>query len=59
MIDRAQLISGTEKGKKRLGEITAMLQVAVDSPLADLIGAEDVHSDLGGAVAVAQASRDR
>jgi DNA invertase Pin-like site-specific DNA recombinase len=49
LIDRAQLISGTEKGKKRLEEITTMLQVAtVDSPLADLIGAEDVQATWEG-----------
>lgn len=49
LIDRAQLISGTEKGKKRLDEITSLLQVAtVDSPLADLIGAEDVQAAWDG-----------
>jgi site-specific DNA recombinase len=49
LIDRAQLISGTEKGKKRLDEITTVLQVAtVDSPLADLIGAEDVKATWEG-----------
>ena len=45
LIDRAQLIAGTEKGKTRLEEITGVLQAAtVDSPLADLIGAEDVYA---------------
>lgn len=49
LIDRAQLISGTEKGKKRLDEITTVLQAAtVDSPLADLIGAEDVQATWEG-----------
>jgi hypothetical protein len=43
LIDRAQLIAGTQRGKARLAEIEQVLQVAtVESPLAPLIGAEDV-----------------
>jgi site-specific DNA recombinase len=49
LIDRAQLISGTEKGKARLEKITAVLQVAtVDSPLTDLIGADDLKEAWDG-----------
>ncbi|MBT8228247.1 MAG: recombinase family protein [Dactylosporangium sp.] len=43
LIDRAQLIAGTQRGKARLARIEAVLQEAtVDSPLASLIGADDV-----------------
>jgi site-specific DNA recombinase len=45
LIDRGQLITGTEKGKARLEQITAELQAAiVDSPLTPLIGAEDIEA---------------
>lgn len=43
LIDRAQLIAGTTRGKAQLREIDEALHVAtVDSPLSPLIGAPDV-----------------
>jgi site-specific DNA recombinase len=46
LIDRAQLLAGTQKGKARLEQIEAELQAAiVDSPLKPLIGAEDVQAE--------------
>jgi site-specific DNA recombinase len=43
LIDRAQLLAGTQKGKARLAAIDEQLETAtVDSPLAPLVGADDV-----------------
>jgi DNA invertase Pin-like site-specific DNA recombinase len=45
LIDRDQLIAGTERGKARLDEIDTLLRTAaVDSPMQPLINAEDIRN---------------
>ncbi|WP_158883942.1 recombinase family protein [Amycolatopsis anabasis] len=45
VIDRAQMIKGTQRGKDRLGEIRQLLaDAASDSPLRPFIGADDVRA---------------